>query len=56
MEKSIIDFDIQKDFDIDFNIEMDAEKTKEEEIKRILRNTCELRKQLITIDGALVSE
>lgn len=54
MEKSVLDFDISKEFEIDFDVDFDAEKQKLEDYKRILRNTNEIRKQLITIDGKIV--
>ena len=57
MEKSQIDFDISKEFEADFNIELDTEKVKEEKKqKRIAHKLYEIRKQLITIDGQIVEE
>lgn len=55
MEKSTLNFDITKEFEVDFNIELDSENKKQEEYKRNMsKNILQLRKQVISIDGKII--
>lgn len=54
MKEFCLELDISKDFEVNFNIELDSSKIKqEEERKELNKNVLQVRKQLLTIDGKL---